>query len=165
MLRFVSGFLVLASTASGAHALSPTSFDRQQTAAARPVVPDACAILPRAEVRKHLPWPDFLDKVTTLEEERSGAGSACEYPSVRIQVLPFSPGALDAERKKPQVESVAGIADEAIFVPRVRQYAEMYVKSGNYLLTLQAGVPTGQTVDTVKPAVVNLAKALVAKLR
>lgn len=158
-------FLVLAITASGVHAVSPSSFDRVQTAAARPGVPNACAILPRDEVRKHLTWPDFLDKVTTIEEERSGAGSACEYPSVRIQVLPFSPGVLDAERKKPQVESVAGVGDEAFFVPRVRQYAEMYVKSGNYLLTLQAGVPTGQTVDTMKPAVINLAKALVARLR
>jgi hypothetical protein len=103
-----------------------------------------------------------------IEEEPVGAGfagSACEYPSVRIQVLPFSQGILDAERKRVQIESVAGVGDEAFFAPRVRQYAEMYVKVGKHLLTLQAGVPTGGTVETVKPAVVNLAKALVAKLR
>jgi hypothetical protein len=111
--------------------------------------PNACALLPKEEVRKHLPWPAFVDNVVKIEEERVGAaGSACEYPSVRVQVLPFSPNFLDAQRKKVQVESVSGVGDEAFFVPRVRQYAEMIVKVGEHLLMLQAGVPTGQTVET-----------------
>ena len=92
------------------------------------------------------------------------AAQELEYPSVRVQLVPYSQGFLDKERQKPQVEVVAGVGTEAFFVPRVRQFAELYVRAGKPLLMLQASVPTGQTVDSIKPAVVNLAKALVAKL-
>ena len=41
--------------------------------------------------------------------------------------------------------------------------AELYVRAGKHLVTLQANVDGH--VESVRPGVVNLAKALVAKLR
>ncbi|HEX6315588.1 MAG TPA: hypothetical protein VFZ73_12045, partial [Gemmatimonadaceae bacterium] len=42
--------------------------------------------------------------------------------------------------------------------------AELYLKVGDQLLT-QANIPMGQQIDSVKPGVISLAKALVAKVR
>jgi hypothetical protein len=43
--------------------------------------------------------------------------------------------------------------------------AELFVKGGPRLLTLQRSIDMGQTVALVRPGVIDLAKALVAKLR
>jgi hypothetical protein len=74
-----------------------------------------CDLLPKEEVKKHLPWRPALDQFP-LEEEAIGAtGSSCNYPSVFIQVLPYSQGTIDALKKKGGLETVSGIGDEAHF--------------------------------------------------
>ena len=97
------------------------------------------------------------------EEALGNYGSSCNYPSVFIQVMPPP-----RERNKaPQAEGLvplAGVGERAWFRSNRDRYAELYVVTRNHTLTLQANVPTGGTAESMKPRVVNLAKALIAKL-
>ena len=122
-----------------------------------------CKLLPTAEVKKHLPWKPLLDQFPPEEEPIGAAGSSCDYPSVMIQVLPFSQGMIDAARKKGGLEPVSGIGEEAHFHHNRNGYAELYVKTGKYLLTLQSDWDGKD--PTVKAGTLSLAKALLAKLR
>ena len=100
------------------------------------------------------------------EEEPVGtAGSSCTYPSVSIQVLPASQGMLEAAKKNYKLEAVSGVGEEAYFRNNKNLYAELYVKAGKHLLTLQGNVPTGKTPESMKPALESLAKLYVEKLR
>ena len=132
--------------------------------AAQPAAPIAvCSLLPKAEVTQHLPWIAALDAMEPEEEAIGTSGSSCNYPSVTVQVLPFSQGTIDALRAKGGLETIAGVGDAAYFHNNADRYAELYVRVGTRLLTLQGNV-TG-TVESTKPGVVSLAKALVARLR
>ena len=124
-----------------------------------------CALLPKEEVKKHLPWIAALDRLAPEEEPFGTSGSSCNYPSVTIQVLPFSQNFLDAARKRGPLETIAGIGDEAYFHNNSNRYAELYVRTGKHLLTLQGNAPNDGKIESVKPGVLSLAKALVAKLR
>ena len=121
-----------------------------------------CSLLPKEEVKKHLPWEGFLDGMPIEDEQVGAAGSACNYPSVYVQVLPFSQGTIDFVRGKGG-EAVEGIGEEAYFRNNENGYAEVLVKVGGHLLTLQANADDG--IDSVKPNVLSLANAFVAKLR
>lgn len=66
-------------------------------------------------------------------------------------------------RKKGGIETIAGVGDEAYFHNNANQYAELYVRAGRHLLTLQSNWD-GKS-EAVKTGTVNLAKALAAKLR
>ena len=122
----------------------------------------ACSVLPKEEVKKHLPWNDVLDVLAIEEQPIGTSGSSCNYPTVFIQVLPFSQGLLDAVRAQDQTEAVSGVGDEAYFHNNRDRYAELYVKAGDRALTLQA---SGEgSVESLKPNVVNLAQALIEKL-
>ena len=123
----------------------------------------ACALVPKEEVKKHLPWMPLLDQMAVEEEPIGKDGSSCNYPSVFIQVLPFSQRMIDSARKKGGLEPISGLGDEAYFHNNRDRYAELYVKTGQHLLTLQANVQG--KIEAVKPGVLNLAKVLVAKLR
>jgi len=123
----------------------------------------ACSLLPKEEVKKHVPWLPVLDQMPIEEEPVGVSGSSCNYPSVFIQVLPFSQRTIDMARQQGGLEPLTGIGDEAFFHNNKNLYAEVFVKVGNQLLTLQANLQ-GE-MAAVKPGVLNLAKALVAKLR
>jgi hypothetical protein len=123
-----------------------------------------CSLLTKEEVKKHLPWPPFLDQMEPEEEAIGNSGSSCNYPSVDVQVVAFQQGTIDAVRKKGGLESVAEIGDEAYFHNNANRYAELYVRVGDRLLTLQGNVSPG-TIESVKPGVLSLARAYVAKLR
>lgn len=124
---------------------------------------NVCSLLPKEEVKKHLPWQAFLDQMPIEEEAIGTFGSACNYPSVYIQILPFSQRMLDMAREKGGLEPVDDLGDEAYFHNNGDRYAEVYVKVGEQLLTLQANANDG--IEAVKPNVLKLANALVAKLR
>jgi hypothetical protein len=122
----------------------------------------ACSVLPKAEVKKHLPWHDMLDRWEPEEEPVGTNGSACEYPSVRIQILPPA-----RYKDKPPVEEwerVSGVGAPAFFHNNRDRYAELWVNADKATVTLQASVPTGGTIASVKPKVVDLARAVIAKL-
>jgi hypothetical protein len=125
---------------------------------------EVCSLVSKEEVKKHLPWPDFADGLPVDEEPIGATGSSCNYPSVHVQVLPYSKSFVEAVRKGPSpLLAVAGIGDEAHFRNLRDEYAELYVKVGSRLLTLQADAEG--RVESVKPHVVDLAELYVAKLR
>jgi hypothetical protein len=123
----------------------------------------ACSLLTKEEVKRHLPWKPQLDQFAVEEEPVGTTGSSCNYPSATVQVLLFSQATIDAARKKGGLESISGIGDEAYYYKNPNGYAEVYAKTGKYLVTVQANA--NDKVDAVKPGAVSLAKALVAKVR
>ena len=123
----------------------------------------ACSLVPKEEVKRYLPWAPALDQFPVEEEPVGNSGSSCNYPSGTIQVMPFSQSMIEAARKKGGLEALKGIGDEAYFYNNPNGYAEVYVKTGKYLVTVQANAR--DKVDAVKPGAVDLAKALVSKLR
>ena len=162
MNRFLNAALtaVLSACLSSLLAQAPSS--PQPPGANSPRI-KACSLLPKEEVKKHLPWIPVLDNMKIEEEPIGTSGSSCNYPSVFIQVLLFSQRTIDLARKKEGIETISGVGEEAYFHNNANRYAELYVKVGKYLLTLQANVDG--KIESVKPGVLNLAKALVAKLR
>ncbi len=105
-------------------------------------------------------------RLVAPEEEALGTyGSSCNYPGVLVQVIPFVQTTIDAARKRGRLEAVADVGDEAYLYENPAGYAELYVKVGSRLLTLQRDIGLGKTVGEVRPGVIALAKALVAKLR
>jgi hypothetical protein len=123
-----------------------------------------CSLLPKAQVKKLIGANEVFDMMEP-EEEAVAGGSSCNYPSVMVQVIPFMQSTFDAARKRGRLEAVTGVGDEAYLYDNPASYAELYVKIGPRLLTLQRSVGMGQTVASVRPGVIALANALVAKLR
>jgi hypothetical protein len=159
-------FVNLAMVAAGVMAVSAPvipAAGMPQAPAAAPARVNACTVASKEEVRKHLPWAAMLDQFPVEEERIGAAGSGCEFPSVRVQVLPFSQGTIDQAKRQGGLEPVSGIGEEAYFHNNRNLFAELYVKSGRYLVTLQAGWD-GKNPG-VKTGVQNLAKVLVTKLR
>jgi hypothetical protein len=122
----------------------------------------ACSLLPKEEVKQHLPWIDFLDDIPIEEAPIGDTGSSCNYPSVFIQVRYGSFSVVETGPEKGQKEPISELGDEAWFRNNNDSYAELYVRSGNYVLTLQADV--NDTVEAVKPGVLSLARALLEAL-
>lgn len=123
----------------------------------------ACSILPKAEVRRHLPWNDIVDRIPPEEEQMGLAGSACEYPSVRIQVSPVQRLVRGVPSTQPGWQAVSGVGDEAWFRANGKEYGELYVKTATHTLTLQADAKGNPAA--VKPGTIALANALLAKLK
>jgi hypothetical protein len=123
----------------------------------------ACSLLPKADVRKHLPWHDIVDDMAPEEEPVGAAGSSCNYPSVFIQVFPVGRLVRGQPTTEPGWQPITGIGDEAWFRPNRTNYAELYVKTATHTLTIQANA--NGNVEAVKPGTVSLARALLATLR
>jgi hypothetical protein len=143
---------------------APSSLLAQTTASEQPSSSQihACSLLSREEVKEHLPWPDFLDQMPVEEESLGPRGTACNYPSVYIQLLRFSQGLIDSVRALEGTEAVDGIGDEAYFHNNKDRYAEVLVKVGESMFTLQADADRG--IEVVKPEALKLASAIVEKL-
>ena len=122
----------------------------------------ACGLLSREEVRALVPWSAMLDQIAEEEEAIGTSGSSCNYPSVHVQVLPFSPQTMDVVRQKPGAEAVGGLGQSAYLVNNSGEYAEVYVQAGPRLLTVQANVEG--SFEATKPRAIALARALVARL-
>ena len=130
-------------------------------AAAGPIA--VCKLLTRDEVKKHLPWEALFDRFPDEEIAIGTSGSSCEYPSVGVQVLPFTPQFQETARKSGFTEPVPNVGDEAYYRMSPSGNAEIYVKVGARILTIQA--PASQKADAVKAGVISLARAYAAKLR
>ena len=130
---------------------------------ASPQAIEVCKLVPKEQVKTHLPWIDALDALPIEEEAIGNAGSSCNYPTVFVQVLPFSQQSIEAVRNESPLEPISEVGDEAYFRNNDNRYAELMVRVGTRMLTLQAD---GEgKMDTVKPKVVELAKVYVAALR
>ena len=124
---------------------------------------NACSLLTRDEVKKLVPWAPMLDQFPTDEESIGTSGSACSYPGVHIQVLSFSPGTIEAARKRGKLESLSGVGDEAYLYENPNGYLELYARVGKHLVTIQKSVRADEKMESVRSGVVALAKALAAK--
>ena len=161
MTRIVTAALMTAGVILGYPPSLPAG-TRQPPEADPPKI-SACSLVPKEQVKKYLPWIPALDQMAVEEEAIGKYGSSCNYPSVFIQVLPFSQGTIDSARKNGRLEPLREVGDEAYFHNNRDRYAELYVKVGTHLLTLQANVHGN--IESVKPGVLDLAKVLVDKLR
>jgi len=162
MNRFVAAVLIAISAISAYPSSTPAQLvAAQQPPPATPRI-SVCSLLTKEEVKKHLPWVPLLDNMPIDEEPIGVSGSSCNYPSVFVQVLPFTQNFMDMVRKQDGIGTVAGVGDEAYFRHNPNGYAEIAVRTGDYVLTLQAGVDGD--VEAVKPGVLNLANAYVTKL-
>ena len=159
--------LVTVSLAGGLLGASPAAEQQKPTSpAAQGQRISACSVLPRAEVRKILPWPDLLDQFKDEEEAIGATGSGCSFPSVYVQILPYGPTFLKALRDQGEkLEPAPGVGDDAYVRDNKGRWAELYAKVGDRILTLQAGIPPGKKADGMKPALIALGKAYAAKLR
>jgi hypothetical protein len=122
----------------------------------------ACSLVPKEDVKKHLAWNAALDRMEPEEEAIGADGSSCNYPSVFIQILPR----LKKVTGPPSPtgwEAISGVGEDAYFRNNKNQYVELYVRTGTHVVTVQANADA--KIEAVKPGAVNLAKALVAKLR
>ena len=133
----------------------------------------ACALLPASEVKRLAALPDpanLFDKMPP-EEEPVGRGSSCNYPGIHVQIDPFDWTTIDSVRAKnsTQFEAVPDVGDAA-FVRANKatsslEFAELYARVGPHILTIQMDVPDGESTASIKPRLVALAKAYVAKLQ
>jgi hypothetical protein len=145
-----------------------------QSASAKLEAIRACSLLPKAEVKRIAAANDqFFDMVPPKEESLASGGSSCAYSGIHIQVNPFTPARLEELRKEKGAlwAAVPDVGDAAYLFDNNNSnaglhYAELYTRVGQHVLTIQMSVrPATASVEAVRPAVVTLAKALVAKLR
>jgi hypothetical protein len=143
-----------------------------QAEAAKPAI-RACALLPASEVKRLAALPDPLNLFESMppDEEPVGKGSACNYPSLHVQVDPFDWATIESVRAKnsAQFKAVPGVGDSAFVrankVGSSLEFAELYARVGPHILTIQMDVPDGRSTESVMPGLVALAKAYVAKLQ
>ncbi len=134
--------------------------------AAQYKVVKVCPLVSLAEVKKFSPWPAPMDALAKAEEEPMGAqGSACNYPTVRAQVLEFRQQTLDSARKTSTLEPVAGVGDEAYVHNNKDRFAELIARVGPHMLTVQMDINAPKTFATTKPDLIGLSNLFVAKLR
>lgn len=122
-----------------------------------------CPLVSKAEVKKYLPWQDMFDQMPLEEEPIGASGSSCNFPTLHVQVLPFTPRFIDELRKTGPPDPLPALGDVAYFRDNRGEYAEVFVRVGQRLLTLQADVDT--TVAATRPRVIALATLYVARLR
>lgn len=126
----------------------------------------ACALLPVDLMVKVGGINPAMAKYLEPEEEAIGAtGSACEYGDVRLQVNPFGKGAQRRDAPGKEWQAVADLGESAFFRRNGSQYAELMVWAGANHITIQFGVPTGSTPESIRPNTIALANAILPKLR
>jgi hypothetical protein len=126
----------------------------------------ACTLLSRDLVQKFNTGNNEVLKFMKPSEEPIGAnGSYCEDGSIGFQINPFARA--DELRKSPgeDWQRLTGVGDTAFFRNKADTYAELMVWTGPHHFTLQLGVPMGGTVESIKPKTIELARAIIAKLR
>lgn len=62
------------------------------------------------------------------------------------------------------LQPVSGAGDGGLFRSNRNRYAELMAWNGKHSIDLQVSVPSGRTAEDLKPAVIALANAILAKL-
>jgi hypothetical protein len=136
-----------------------------QTPAQRP---SACALLTKDVLTQTSPYGkqqlDLVLSVPPMEDPVGQAGSACSYGGVTMQIDPFAWATLEQTKEKGWAP-LSGVGDAAIFRDNRGNYAELGVRAGQRVLTIQMSVPDGRTAIDIQPNTIALAKAILAKLR
>jgi hypothetical protein len=156
MRRFIASVFVIGSVVTGV---------ASQPRGGKPPI-SACSLLPADLVLKVGGINPQAVKILKPEEEAMGTtGSACEYGDIRLQGDPFARS--EGLRKSPgkDWQPVSGVGDTAFFHANGRNYAELMVWTGAHHFTIQFGVPIGSTPEAIKPKTIELANAIIPKLR
>jgi hypothetical protein len=122
----------------------------------------ACAVLTRDLVTPFTENKKMLDLLPPQEEVLGTSGTACEYGGVRLQLFPGRGGKRTPSAKG--LEPVSGAGEGGYFRSNRNRYAELMVWTSKHSLDLQVSVPSGRTAEAIKPDVVALANAILAKL-
>lgn len=138
---------------------------------ARPASPSAragaCSLLTKELVTQVTPHQkkalSLILQIPPEEEPVGVSGSGCSYGGVYLQVDPFAAGRFEQLRDTTWV-AVSGVGDSAYFRDNKGMWAELYVRAGQRMFTIQMDVPTGATPTSIQPNVVALGKAIVPKL-
>jgi hypothetical protein len=129
----------------------------------------ACALLTRELVAQFTPLEkQALDLVLTIppqEDPVGPSGSACEYGGIGLQIDPFAAPARTEQELAKMAVPVSGLGDAAYFRDNRGRWAELYVRAGSRVFTIQMGVPMGRTSESIRPNVLGLAKALLPRLK
>jgi hypothetical protein len=132
-------------------------------AGAKPRI-SACSVMPRELVAKLEANPQLL-KYSKMEEEPIGAsGSYCDYGSLGLQINPFASNSKPASPGK-EWQPVAGVGDAAFFRSNRGMWAELIVWTGPHHFTIQYSIRQGSTAEATKPTTIELARAIIPKLR
>ena len=124
--------------------------------------PRACAVLTRDLVAPLTENKKILDLIPPQEEVLGTSGTACQYGSVRLQLFPGRGGKRTVSAK--DLQPISGAGEGGYFRSNRDRYAELMVWTGKHSLDLQVSVPSGKTAEAIKPNVVALANAIIAKL-
>lgn len=137
---------------------------------ARPGAPEAtqpavraCQLLTRDLVAPFTDNKKVLDLLAPEEEALGTSGTACEYGAVRLQLFPGRSGKRTISAK--DFQPISGAGEGGYFRNNHDRYAELMIWTGKHSLDLQVSVPSGRTAEAIKPDVVALANAIIAKLR
>ena len=129
----------------------------------------ACSLLTREVLLPVTPYEkqarDLVFQIPPEEEAFGKSGSICSYGGVTLQVDPFAnPPAVEATMAK-EWTATPGLGDVAYFRDNRGEWAELYVRAGRRVITIQMDAPTGRTPESIKSNTMALAKALLPKLK
>jgi hypothetical protein len=127
----------------------------------------ACSVLPIDVVRK---VTGVVNKTVLnfppTEEAIGASGSSCDYADVLLQVDAFTPAAVDGIAKKDKAwMPVSGTGDRAWFRNNSNNFAEVMGIVGSHTYTIQMSLPLQTAAEKMKPNVITIANAVVAKLK
>jgi hypothetical protein len=160
MPHAIMWFLVMGSVASWATAQSGSGSARSAV--------HACSLLTKELVTQIAPHEkpalNLMLMVPPMEDAVGPSGSACSYGGITLQVDPFPVATLERTVQKDWTP-VPNVADAAFFHDNRGRYAELMLRSGPRVLTIQMDVPQGKTAVSIQSNTVALAKALLPKLK
>jgi hypothetical protein len=158
MRHVVTLFVAISSIVFHAAASQTRSGD---PAAGGPAV-RACAVLTRDLVAPFTQNKKMLELMPPQEEALGTTGTACEYGAVRLQLFPGRGGKRTVSAK--DLQPISGAGEGGYFRNNRDRYAELMVWTGKHSLDLQVSVPSGRTAEAIKPDIIALANAIIAKL-
>ena len=122
----------------------------------------ACAVLTRELVTPFTENKKILDLIPPEEEMLGTTGTACEFGDVRLQLYPGLGG--KGTVSGADFQPISGPGYTGYFRNNRNRYAELMIWTPKHSLTLQIGVPTGGTAEAMRPDVIKLSNAIIAKL-
>ena len=171
-MRRVTVWLML----TGCLAVHASALSAGSEAAAGTPKVGACSWLTRELVTQVSPYEEqpaeqrqlhhqLLTQLPPQEEPVGASGSACSYGGIYLQIDPFAaPARVEKDLAKMSVP-LPGLGDVAYFRDNHGEFAELYVRAGTRVLTIQMDTPHGRTPESIEPNAIALAKALLPKLR
>jgi hypothetical protein len=144
---------------------SVPAFD--QKPAGNPTRIHACTILTPDVVAKFTTATKIKVESAPTEAPIGVNGSQCDYSGIALHIDPFATVTADRMRKSPDREwaPISGVGETAYFHNVKDAFAEMFVWTGAHHFGILADVPAGTTAEQLKPAMIQVANLVAAKLK